>query len=80
MRNMKWKRLDIGLIDSVRLGMHRVCKPLMCKRYQDGINSRDRLCLFMDDQISEELKIVRWIVFMRVAECALKKILPPEEW
>ena len=35
---------------------------------------------YNDAKVSDEMKIVRWIQFMRCAEVALQKLMTKEEW
>ena len=49
----------------------------MCRRCQKRY---DKLFHYSDELVSQEMKIVRWIRMMRVAEIALRRLLKDEEW
>ena len=44
------------------------------------LSRRDKLSHKADQLVKDELKIVKWIQFMRCTELAMKKIFSAKEW
>jgi hypothetical protein len=71
------KRIPIGFFASIKLSFQRLLPFLCCKCC---VNRRDRLSHSADKMVKEELKIVKWIQFMRITEFALQKLFTKQEW
>mmetsp|Transcript_14525 Transcript_14525/g.18322 ORF Transcript_14525/g.18322 Transcript_14525/m.18322 type:complete len:147 (+) Transcript_14525:374-814(+) len=81
LKSSNWTRMPINFFAGIKLSLQRIFDPLICGCCKRRYSKRDKLSHFSDKQASEEMKIVRWIRFMRCAEHALKtRLFSDEEW
>ena len=69
------KPIPIGFWASIKLSIQRLFKFCKCCE-----NRRDKLSHAADKMVKEELKIVRWIQFMRCTDLALRKLFTISQW
>ena len=78
-----WHRLKVGFFTSIKHSFQRLLNFIPCCGFCQRSYSRiDKLAHFSDKKVSDEMKIVRWIQFMRCAEHAMRTKLFKEanEW
>lgn len=71
------ERIEVGFWASIKHSFQRLFSFLCCKCC---FSRKDRLVHAADEKMKDELKIVRWIKFMRTADHALKQIFTKQQW
>ena len=70
------KQIKIGFFTSIKHSFQRLFPCCFCKSCH---SRKDRLVLAADEMVKDELKIVRWVQFMRVTELAMRKLFSKDE-
>lgn len=69
------KRIPIGFFSSVKLSFQRLCLMAGCNRCCVKCHTRrDKLSHMADKLAKDELKLIRWIQFMRCTNFAMTKL------
>ena len=69
------KRIPIGFFAKIKLSFQRLCIIGGCGKWCSKFHTRrDRFAHMADKLCKEELKIIRWLQFMRRTNLAMKKL------
>ena len=72
----KLVRIPRGFFGSIKLSLQRI----FCLNFTCCHSKRDRLAHEADKSVKNELKVVRWINFMRTAEIAIRSLTSDKQY
>ena len=75
------KHIPIGFFSSIKLSFQRLGRVAGCKRCCKKFYSRrDRLTHLAEKLAKDELKLIRWLKFMRSTNLAMTKLFTVQQW